>query len=95
MMVQLLGIAAGSSEPTPFLSGFGFLIVALDPRVLQPLDRVQQDADRFCENIRATKMHPGYGPARMPFERSVKTRREAKERGWFTVPEEVIRQLKG
>jgi LDH2 family malate/lactate/ureidoglycolate dehydrogenase len=95
MMVQLLGIVAGSSEPTPFLSGFGFLIVAFDPSVLQPLDRVQRDADRFCENIRASKMLPGYEPARMPYERSTKRRREAKERGWFTVPEEVIRQLQG
>ncbi|KAK4941017.1 hypothetical protein LTR10_018937 [Elasticomyces elasticus] len=94
MMVQLLGIAAGSSEPTAFLSGFGFLIVAFDPSVLQPLDRVQQDADQFCENIRATKMLPGYRSARMPFERSAKARREAKERGWFLVPEEVIQQLK-
>ncbi|KAL6252644.1 hypothetical protein RBB50_000363 [Rhinocladiella similis] len=94
MMVQLLGIAAGSTEPAPFLSGFGLLIVAFDPSVLQPLDRVQRDADRFCENIRATKMLPGYGPARMPFERSAQARKEAKERGWFTVPEEVIRQLK-
>lgn len=93
MMVQLLGIAAGSTEPTPFLSGFGLLIVAFDPSVLQPLDRVQQDADRFCENIRATKMLHGHEPARMPFERSVQARQEAKERGWFTVPEEVVRQL--
>lgn len=94
MMVQLLGIAAGSSEPAPFLSGFGFLIVAFDPSVLQPLDRVQSDADRFCHNIRATKMLPGFEPARMPFERSAKARQEARDRGWLAVSEEVLRQLR-
>ena len=94
MMIQLLGIAAGSDEPTPFMSDFGFLIVAVDPGVLQPLEQVKQRADKFTESIRSTKMLPGEGPARMPFDRSIECRMESKARGWFEVEERVVQQLR-
>jgi LDH2 family malate/lactate/ureidoglycolate dehydrogenase len=58
IMVQLLGIAAGSSEPTPPMSDFGYLFIAFDPSVLQTLDGVKQDADKFAESIRSTRMLP-------------------------------------
>lgn len=78
MMIQLLGIAAGSKEPTPFLSGFGFLIIAFDPGFLQPLDQVKQNADKFVNSIRSTKMVPGEASARLPFERSEQAREASK-----------------
>ncbi|KAK5709233.1 hypothetical protein LTR17_019958 [Elasticomyces elasticus] len=91
MMVQLLGFAAGSSEPVPFMSNFGFLIIAFDPDILQLRDQIEQNADRFAESIRATNMLPGYAPARLPFERSMdvdsKQKQEARwmwRRGWFS-----------
>ena len=85
MIIQLLGIAAGSQEPTPFTSDFGFLVIAFDPGVLQPLDQVKQNADKFMDSIRSTKMLPGEPPARLPFERSDECRRVSKVRGWFEV----------
>ena len=94
MMVQLLGIAAGSSEPCPFLSDFSFLIIAFDPSVLQPREQLEQNANSFVESIRATRMKPGEPPARMPFERSIECRIEAEARGWFQVEDQVIQQLK-
>ncbi|KAJ9605911.1 hypothetical protein H2200_009760 [Cladophialophora chaetospira] len=93
MMIQLLGIAAGSLEPVPFMSGFGFLVLAFDPGMLQPIDQVKQRADMFSNSIRQTKMLPGESPARMPFERSIKSRTEAREKGYITVPRRVIEQL--
>lgn len=94
IMVQLLGIAAGSTEPTPLLSGFGFLVIAFDPSILQPLDQVKCEGGKFATSIRATKMLPGEGPARMPFERSSQWRKAAKANGYITVPRRVIQQLK-
>lgn len=94
MMIQPLGIAAGSQEPTPFLSDFGFLIIAFDPGVLQPLDQVKLNADKFVDSIRSTKMLPGEAPARLPFERSDEARGAAKLRGRFEVDEAVIEQLR-
>lgn len=94
MMVQLLGIAAGSGEPTPFMSDFGFLVIAFDPSILTSLERVKQEADKFAESIRATKMLPGQGPARMPFDRSIESRRLVKDRGWFEVEHDVVDQLR-
>ncbi|KAK5943973.1 hypothetical protein PMZ80_003254 [Knufia obscura] len=93
MMVQLLGIAAGSSEPTPFMSDFGFLIIAFDPSVLQSQEHVEHNADKFVESIRSTKMLPGEPPARMPFERSIESRNQARSRGWIEVEERVVQQL--
>ncbi|EXJ68953.1 uncharacterized protein A1O5_07885 [Cladophialophora psammophila CBS 110553] len=94
IMVQLLGIAAGSTEPTPFLSDFGFLIMAFDPSILQSLDRVKQDAEKLSNSIRSTKMLPGEGPARMPFERSSELRRRARAKGSFEVSGRVVEQLR-
>lgn len=94
VMVQLLGIAAGSSEPTPLLSDFGYLVIAFDPSVLQSLERVKEDGDKFAEAIRSSKTLPGHGPVRMPFDRSSEARKEARARGWFTVAKEVVDQLR-
>lgn len=94
MMIQLLGIAAGSKEPTPFMSDFGFLIIAFDPSVLQPRQHVEDNADRFVASIKSTKMLPGEPPARLPFERSIESRREATSRGWMEVEERVMQQLR-
>lgn len=94
MMIQLLGITAGSLEPAPFLSGFGLLVLAFDPSVLQPLELVKQRTDSFSRSIRETKMLPGEPTARMPYERSVESRRAAKEKGYITVPTQVVEQLR-
>lgn len=94
MMIQLLGIAAGSLEPAPFLSGFGILVLVFDPSVLQPLGQIKQNTSEFSKSIRETKMLPGEPPARMPYERSIESRREAIEKEYITVPTQVIEQLR-
>lgn len=93
-MVQLLGIAAGSDEPVPFMSNFGFMMIAFDPSVLQPQQHVNHNADKFVESIKFTKMLPGEPPARLPFERSIEARKEAISRGWIEVEERVLQQLR-
>ncbi|ETN38999.1 uncharacterized protein HMPREF1541_07041 [Cyphellophora europaea CBS 101466] len=94
MMVQLLGIAAGSDEPVPFMSNFGFLIIAFDPSVLQPRQQVESNTEKFVASIKSTKMLPGEPPARLPFERSIECRKEAISRGWIEVDERVVQQLR-
>jgi delta1-piperideine-2-carboxylate reductase len=93
MMVQLLGIAAGSSEPTPFMSDFGFLVLAFDPSVLSSMDRVKAETDKFCESIRSAKRIDEAKPVRMPFDRSVESRNAARAKNYFLVEDEVLRQL--
>ncbi|KIV88232.1 hypothetical protein PV10_09149 [Exophiala mesophila] len=94
MMVQLLGIAAGSSEPTPMMSGFGYLVIAFDPQILQPIAHVKENAEKFAQAIRETKMLPGYDAARMPYEGSCRNRRDARNRGWIQVEKKVIDDLR-
>jgi delta1-piperideine-2-carboxylate reductase len=93
MMVQLLGIAAGSSEPTPFMSDFGFLVLAFDPSVISSMDRVKAETDKFCESVRSAKRLHEANPVRMPFDRSCESRNAARANNWFLVEEEVQRQL--
>lgn len=94
IMVQLLGIVAGSAEPTPLLSDFGYLVLAFDPSILQPLERIKGYANDLSRSIRDTKMLEGHGQARMPHERSSENRRRAKELGFLRIENEVIEQLR-
>lgn len=93
MMVQLLGMAAGSSEPTPMMSGFGYLVIAFDPQILQPVAQVKENADKFAQAIRETKMLPGHDEARMPYEGSCRKRRDARTKGWVEVDKKVVDDL--
>jgi delta1-piperideine-2-carboxylate reductase len=93
MMVQLLGIAAGSSEPTPFMSDFGFLVLAFDPSVLTSMNRMKAETDKFCESIRSAKRLDEASPLRMPFDRSIESRNAARAKRCFFVEDEVLRQL--
>ena len=94
IMVQLLGIAAGSRAVTPPMSDFGYMVMAFNPGMLQPIEQVKEEADRFGELIRTTKMLPGEDPARMPFDRSSDNRTTANERGWFEVEGQVLDELR-
>jgi LDH2 family malate/lactate/ureidoglycolate dehydrogenase len=76
------------------MSDFGFLVLAFDPSLLQSLDRVKQDAEKLSNSLRETKMLPGQAPARMPYDRSIQSRNDARERGWFNVDREVVDQLR-
>ncbi|KAK5064637.1 hypothetical protein LTR84_000471 [Exophiala bonariae] len=93
IMVQLLGIVAGSAEPTPLLSDFGYLVLAFDPSIIQPLDHIKGYANDLSRSIRETKMLPDQGQARMPHERSSHNRRRAKEQGFLTINEVVVQEL--
>src|SRR5579859_4076787 len=69
VVVQLLGILAGSPPIPPELAGFGYLIVAMRPDLM--------GAETFLENVsacanavRSARPVAGGPPVRMPFDRS-------------------------
>ncbi|SFJ40772.1 Malate/lactate/ureidoglycolate dehydrogenase, LDH2 family [Amycolatopsis sacchari] len=89
IVVQLLGVLAGSPILPGELTDFGFLAIALRPDLLRSTEDFKRDVSQYAEAIRATRP-AGDAPVRMPFDRSAAARAEALARGGFDVPEEVL-----
>lgn len=90
IVVQLLGVLAGSPILPGELADFGFLIIALRPDLLRSTEEFKRDVSRYADAIRGTRrVDPGV-PVRMPFDRSVAQREESLARGGFEVPERIL-----
>jgi LDH2 family malate/lactate/ureidoglycolate dehydrogenase len=94
VMIQLLGMAAGSSARPDGLSGFGYLVMMFDPAILRPIDEVKKEADEYAEWFRSARPLDGGPPVRMPFDGSYQRRRAAVERGTIQIPTVLIEQLR-
>jgi LDH2 family malate/lactate/ureidoglycolate dehydrogenase len=92
--VQLLGVLAGSPAMPPNLKDFGFLIVAIKPDLLRPLEEFKSEIEGYGETIRNSAPLPGEGPLRMPFERSNAQRAKVIERGYIEIDEELVAALR-
>jgi delta1-piperideine-2-carboxylate reductase len=77
IVVQLLGILAGSPPVPPELAGFGYLIVAMRPDLMGPAETVRDNVSAFASAVRSARPVDGGSPVRMPFDRS---RRERERR---------------
>jgi len=93
LVVQLLGIMAGSTTIPRELEGFGFLIVAMDPGVLGPGEDFAARAAEYAQWARSARPLDPATPVRMPFERSAQARAERLQAGWIEVPELIHAQL--
>lgn len=89
IVVQLLGILCGGAHAT---EGVGFLIAALDPGGITPLEEFQAQAALFAENIRTAKPVPGSTRPRMPYDRSVAVRKASREAG-IEIPTSLLKNL--
>lgn len=94
VMIQLLGMVAGSSAAPSTLSGFGYLALMFDPAVLRPIEEVKKEADGYGEFLRSAKTSSGEGEVRMPFDGSYKRRKAATEHGLLEVPTMLVEQLR-
>jgi delta1-piperideine-2-carboxylate reductase len=70
IVVQLLGIMAGSPPVPPELTGFGFLIVAMRPDLLGSAETFRENVSAFARAVRSARPAAGGPPVRMPFDRS-------------------------
>lgn len=93
LVVQLLGVLAGSPLQPPELAGFGFLIVALRPGLLGDEAAFRRQVADYAELLRGTRpLEPG-GHVRVPFERSAAERRRRLAEDAIELPEPLYRQL--
>lgn len=94
LVVQLLGILAGSPPLPMDIAGYGFLIVCLDPELFVGAQAFRQQAAAYAEAVRAARPAPGAGPVRMPGDRAAAERRLRLAEGEIEVPEAIVSRLR-
>lgn len=95
VVVQLLGIMAGSTTIPLDLERFGCLIVAMDPRVLGPGEDLASRISEYVAWLRSARPLDAATPVRAPFERSARERARRLQRGYVEVPDVILDGLRG
>jgi len=72
LMVQALGVLAGSGTDTE--SDYGYLFIAFRPDLLGPADRFERRVTQLIEKIKATPRQANVAEIRIPSERAFSTR---------------------
>ncbi len=94
IVVQLLGILAGSPAIPPDLAEFGYLIVAIRPDLMGPADVFRENVSAFAKSVRSARPLRETEPVRMPFDRSRASRKIALAKDRIEVPDLVIDRLR-
>jgi LDH2 family malate/lactate/ureidoglycolate dehydrogenase len=93
IVVQLLGIMAGSPPIPPDLAGFGFIIVAIRPDLLGPEETFRRNVSSYARAVRSARPVAGGDAVRMPFDRSREDRRRRLADDHIDVPDVLFEQL--
>jgi delta1-piperideine-2-carboxylate reductase len=93
IVVQLLGIMAGSPPMPPEMSGFGFVIVAMRPDLMGSAEVFRKNVSAYAEAVRSARPVAGGEPVRMPFDRSRAERQRRRAENAIEVPEQLVAQL--
>jgi L-2-hydroxycarboxylate dehydrogenase (NAD+) len=72
LAMQALGVLAGSGLNAN--KDYGYLIIAMRPDLLVPLDEFKRELTRTLERIKATPRQPGVDEIRLPSERAFRER---------------------
>jgi LDH2 family malate/lactate/ureidoglycolate dehydrogenase len=95
IVVQLLGIMAGSPPIPPNLAGFGFVIVTIRPDLLGPAEKFRENVSAYAQAVRAARPIAGGDAVRMPFDRSRRDRQRRLADDGIDVPDVLFKQLTG
>jgi LDH2 family malate/lactate/ureidoglycolate dehydrogenase len=75
LMVQALGVLAGSTRDIEH--DHGYLFIVMKPDLLTPLDQFQRELDALIDRVKATPRQPGVDEIRIPSERAFRHREQA------------------
>ena len=95
IVVQLLGILAGSPPIPPELAGFGYTIVAMRPDLMGPAETFCENVSAFANAVRTARPVEGGSPLRMPFDRSRRERQRRRFENVIEVPDVLVSRLEG
>lgn len=94
LMVQLLGVLAGSNGITDDMGGFGMTIVAMKTDLFGDGAETKRRIADYAEAVRSARPLDPAQPVRMPFDRSHQVREAARASGGFEVNDEIVAKLK-
>ena len=94
LVVQMLGVLAGSEGITPDLAGFGMVVVAIRPDIFGDTDGFKQRIADYAESVRTARPADPASPVRMPFDRSWAVREAARASGGFEADEAIVERLR-
>ncbi len=93
IVVQLLGILAGSPPIPPELAGFGFFIGAMRPDLMGPAETFRENVSAFANAVRSARPIAEGSPVRMPFDRSRRERERRIAEDAIEIPDVLFSQL--
>lgn len=93
IVVQLLGIMAGSPPIPPELAGFGFVFVTMRPDLFGSADDFRTNVSAYADAVRTARPVAGGAPVRMPFDRSRSERQRRLAEDVIDIPEPLFAQL--
>jgi len=93
VVVQLLGILAGSPPIPPELAGFGYLVVAMRPDLMGPAETFLANVSEFAKAVRSARPIAGGPPVRMPFDRSRRDRQRRLAENAVEIPDLLFSEL--
>lgn len=79
LAMQALGVLAGSGYCAD--KDYGYLIIAIKPDLMVPLDQFKQQTSDMIDRIKATPRQPGVTEIRIPSERAFRERARALREG--------------
>lgn len=75
LVVQVLGMMTGADAAPVGISGYGFLVVLIDPETLGSTEDFQHRVAEYADSIRASRPVNADQPVRVPFDRSAAARK--------------------
>jgi delta1-piperideine-2-carboxylate reductase len=93
IVVQFLGILAGSPPIPPELAGFGYFIIAMRPDLMGPAETFGENVSAFAQAVRSARPVVSGSPVRMPFDRSRRDRKRRLAENGIEIPDVLLNQL--
>ncbi len=93
IVVQLLGIMAGSPPVPPEMAGFGFVIITMRPDLMGSAEAFRDNVSAYAQAVRSARPVAGGPAVRMPFDRSLQQRQQRRAEDRIEIPDVLFAQL--
>lgn len=94
VVVQALGIFAGSDPIVQEAGKWGYFFVAIDPAILMEPAQFRQRIASLRDSIEGSRAAPGSAAVHAPGRRSGRQVQEGRARGWIEVADEVYNAIR-
>jgi len=94
LVVQMLGVLAGSNGITDDMGGFGMVIVAMKTSLFGDGEGCKRRIEAYADEVRSARPLDPASPVRMPFDRSFAEREKVRATGGFEANAEIVAKLK-